>query len=1092
MTYSAVDLAHLLGSPFAPTAEQVRVIEAGLEPMLVVAGAGSGKTATMTDRVIWLVANDLVAPSEILGLTFTRKAASELASRVERRLRLLVRTLTERGLPTPPALGEDWLTQRPRIATYNSFAANLVGDHGIRLGLESDQTLLTEAGRYQLAIGLVERWPLELEGDYLPVWAAKGLVTLAGELAEHLRTPAETAARLLELADELENAAPTARMKAPYANVKTIIGSLRARASLMPLVEAFSAAKRARSAMDFPDQVAAAAELARRFPIVGEVERANARVVLLDEYQDTSVAQLEMLRALFGEGHPVTAVGDPHQGIYGWRGASAGALLSFPEQFTAPDGTPSAVATLSTSWRNDHAILDAANRASAALRSHTTVPVPALHARPDAGAGSVLWAYPEDAAAEANTIAAALAARWSPGRGTAAVLCRKRASFEPIRAALADAGLPAQVVGLAGLLHTPAVTDVRAALTAAFDPSRGDALMRLLTGPAFRLGASDLMALADLSRERTGAPRNPDTLPGADDLASIVEALDLPAVDRDWQSRSGRAVSTAGRQRLASARGMLRQIRSLTHLALPDLVLAVEAVLGLDIEVMAGGGAASRGRADLDAFVDVAADFEAGALAPTLGAFLGYLEAAEEYERGLDVAPAEPDPGCVQILTIHAAKGLEWDVVAVVALNEEDFPGVAGTEDEPTSSGWTRNLQALPYELRGDADHLPELAIGPGATHQDVRDAFALLARDDGDREVREERRLAYVALTRARAHLVLTGSWWSSRKKANTPSRFLREIVASGLAQPLPGTEPDALTTGPQTEQVAPPETAVWPVEQDPEAERRFTDAVRRVRSAAGRAAAPVSADGETAPEMAEGGADPSEVGADPVVREWRWQAAALLAERETAATPAAVDPPTHLSASAVVSLAQAPEEFLRERRRPLPAGPSPQARRGTRLHAWIERHYAKAALLDVDDLEAGEIGTDEELEELQRAFLDSPWAEREPLAIEADLETPVAGLPIRCRIDAVFPPAPGEDCAVHIVDWKTGQPARGRQAQEARELQLALYRLGWSRLHGVPIERVAASFHFVGPGTTLTAPRLPEQEVERLLAQHLSAFAE
>ncbi|MBN8882654.1 MAG: PD-(D/E)XK nuclease family protein [Salana multivorans] len=232
-------------------------------------------------------------------------------------------------------------------------------------------------------------------------------------------------------------------------------------------------------------------------------------------------------------------------------------------------------------------------------------------------------------------------------------------------------------------------------------------------------------------------------------------------------------------------------------------------------------------------------------------------------------------------------------------------------------------------------------------------------------------------------------------------------------------------------------------------------------------------------------------DAGEDALVARWRWEAGALLAERDLASGGRIVTAPEHLSASAVVALASDPETFARDRRRPMPTPPRAAARRGTRFHAWLERHYSRAALIDVDELVGEEIGSDEELEALREAFLASPWAQREPIAIEEDVTTPVAGVEIRCRIDAVFPGGPGEDCDVHIVDWKTGHEPAGERARRARELQLAMYRLGWSRLHGIRLERIAASFHYVGEGVTLAAPRLGEEEVTDLLERHLAELA-
>ena len=142
--WSAVALARALGQPYAPTAEQVAVIEAPLRPLLVVAGAGSGKTETMAARVVWLVANDLVRPDEVLGLTFTRKAAGELSERLSARLA----TLRAAGIWSPPAEhGAVVLDDVPTVSTYHAYAGRIVREHGLRLGVEPDSRLLDRGRR---------------------------------------------------------------------------------------------------------------------------------------------------------------------------------------------------------------------------------------------------------------------------------------------------------------------------------------------------------------------------------------------------------------------------------------------------------------------------------------------------------------------------------------------------------------------------------------------------------------------------------------------------------------------------------------------------------------------------------------------------------------------------------------------------------------------------------------------------------------------------------------------------------------------------------------------------------------------------------
>ncbi|NUO90024.1 MAG: ATP-dependent helicase, partial [Dermatophilaceae bacterium] len=450
--HSARDIAVALELP-PPTPEQAAVIEAGPGPLLVVAGAGSGKTETMAARVVWLVANDLVTPDQVLGLTFTRKAAAELSARIGKRLRGLERA----GLWTPPAddgTGAEVLGGTPTVSTYHSYAGRLVREHALRVGIEPEFRVLTEAGAWQLAAESVSRWDGPMDG----MTRSEGniidaVMSLAGEMAEHVRTPAEVMAHLDEVLARLEGL-PDGDGRGSLTPAKDVLGVLRERRLVLPVVEAFLELKRSRESLDFADQIALAARLASTMPQVGQIERDRFAAVLLDEFQDTSEAQLTLLRSLFHDpAVALTAVGDPNQSIYGWRGASATTLLRFPSEFAGPQG-PADVLPLSTSWRNDELILAAANVTAAPL---ATAHVQPLTARPGAGPGTGTIDRLEAAEAVAAHVAAWVAARWrSPsGRRTgrsAAVLCRRRSSFPLVIEALRAADLPVEVVGLGGLL----------------------------------------------------------------------------------------------------------------------------------------------------------------------------------------------------------------------------------------------------------------------------------------------------------------------------------------------------------------------------------------------------------------------------------------------------------------------------------------------------------------------------------------------------------------------------------------------------------------------------------------------------------------
>jgi DNA helicase-2/ATP-dependent DNA helicase PcrA len=376
MTYSPAQLARLLGLA-EPTAEQAAVIAAPAQPLAVIAGAGSGKSETMAARLVWLVANGMVRPERVLGLTFTRKAAGELGDRVRARLdglrRVGLHGVGLYGAGLQAADGEAGLDGEPVVSTYHAYAARLVTDHALREALEPTLRLITPAVAWQIAARVVAGYGGPMDAvSWSPPAVTSAVLLLAGELAEHLRTPDDVAA-VGEWLDAEAAALPgTARGRGRLpAPVRKILDCQRTREQLLPMVAGYARAKAEREVIDHGDQVALAARIAAGHPEVGAAERSRYQVVLLDEYQDTSHAQLVLLRALFGGGHPVTAVGDPCQSIYGWRGASAGNLRRFGRDFPVrPSGRPAPVRMLSTSFRNTGRVLDvAAVGGSSKLRS---------------------------------------------------------------------------------------------------------------------------------------------------------------------------------------------------------------------------------------------------------------------------------------------------------------------------------------------------------------------------------------------------------------------------------------------------------------------------------------------------------------------------------------------------------------------------------------------------------------------------------------------------------------------------------------------------------------------------------------------------
>ncbi|SDC37209.1 DNA helicase-2 / ATP-dependent DNA helicase PcrA [Sanguibacter gelidistatuariae] len=1100
---SAAEIAEMLDQ-HRPTPEQTQVIEAPLSPMLVVAGAGSGKTETMSARVVYLIANKLVEPHEVLGLTFTRKAAGELAERVSKRLRQLRRARSSVGGSALDAL------DRPTISTYNSYAASLVSDHGLRIGREPGARLLSEASSWQVASDVVESWHADLATDAAVSTVVAAVLDLSNALSEHLLSVEAARSGIDALLADIEATPFGGKRTGLHADVVKLAQSLAERRRLLDVVETFQDRKRAMDAVDFGDQVALAARLAEEVEAVAPGERDRFKVVLLDEYQDTSYAQIRLLSSLFGAGHPVTAVGDPNQSIYGWRGASASGPARFPSQFRDADGTPARVHRLSTSWRNDLAVLEVANTTSSPLyAADPENSLPSLEARPAAGLGSVHAVYTPTVEEEGAAIAEFIVKRWKPGVATAAVLCRARSQFPVIEAALRMRGLPVEVVGLGGLLTTPEVVDLVALLEVVHDPSRGDSLMRLLTGPRLNLGAADLHALGsrskELARRRTahGVHGAGGAVEGdSSDERSIVDAIDdLPGAD--WHAPDGRSFTPEGGKRLRELATMLRELRALTYLSIPELVDRAERALGLDIEVAllaAAGWEGSpdrptsdpRGRAHLDAFRDVAVHFANTSDLATLGAFLAWLTMAEKRERGLDRPANAPDPKAVQLITVHASKGLEWDVVAVPGLVDGVFPSTkANGAKGPVSSGWLTGLGALPFPLRGDAADLPELNLAGADDSAELNTRLTDFRESCGEHEVFEERRLAYVAFTRARSDLLLTGAWWRTAQKPTTPSLFLTELHdADVLAEFTVADAPPADATNPRDDLTR---QADWPAGPEPllgdgEAPaplvavlRRSADLVARALNSPGGASAD-EPDVDRSAGVAVLGRDGTDLSELSEI---------LLTERASRGSSAtSMAFPAHISASGLVEIALDRDAYALSLRRPIPREPSVHSRRGTAFHLWVERFYGSTSLFDLDDMPGADderMDADQTLDDLRRTFERSPWAALQPIAVEVAIDTVVAGVITRTRIDAVFPDSERPASAgpgVVVVDWKTGRSPSDPEAMRAREVQLAVYRIAWSQWAKVPLEDVSAAFYYVGDDRTVRPTDLAGlADLERLI---------
>lgn len=1165
---SPADLSAMLGQEFAPTPQQAAVIGADPGPTLVVAGAGAGKTETMAARVVWLVANGLVAPEQVLGLTFTRKAARELGQRIRARLQTLADSGFLDDLPPEDPRHAALRSIIPTVSTYDAYAGSIVGEYGLLLPMEPAGRIISDTERWMVARDVLTEWPTGFTTKRSLLSIIDDMLALSDEMDNHLAEVGAvdeecrvTAAEIDGLPDRDGKA-----LKGVDAALTTFNETLTYRRELLEVVTAYRATLSERNLMTFGQQMSKAAELVSAHPRVGTAQRRRFRVVMLDEYQDTGHAQRILLHSLFGAGTDpgltVTAVGDPMQSIYGFRGATAANLAHFRTDFPAADG-PAPTKELTTSWRNPARVLDLANTVSrwslhgqdSAGATGTGPVVSALTSRPGAGTGDVRVGWFDTREEELEWLADELAARYRDRDGegdpfSAAVLLRKNADARPIHDLLKTRGVPVEMSAGPGLLEVPEVADVYATLRVLVDPGDDIALLRLVTGVRWNIGAADLLALArrvdQLSRrdshdnsrggdegeegddgDSTGGltalvtphDGDPEALAGVrrrlaelDDQANrlpvgLAEALaDLRGMENYGMSHEGvRRLSELGRE--------LRFLRrhSMSK-PLTDLVADIENMTGVRTEVLTRyhrNADRSIGTSHLDRFAEVVRSFsELSASSPA--ALVDYLRSAAEREKGLDPGEVGVRTNCVQLLTVHKAKGLEWKIVAVPHATRKTYGDAV---KRPSVTSWTTNARVLPSGLRGDAADSPALDLSAVRDRRGVTEAQDDFRVALGVHGAREDDRLFYVAVTRSEDTLLVSGAAFNNAdKKPVDPSVALTLVrdrlrtVApeclvnwSDLGMAYSKAELTRLDKGP-----AHREDAVM-VPQNPAArndlvadyERRLPESLpaRWPRPTLTDTTAGVAGgiDRVTAARRDLDGDGPGTWPAPDrgtLAAQWEQETTVLLDEFRAGTVPEVVVPlGTRLTATEAVSLSRDRDEFARRRRRPVPMEPRPYTKRGTAFHNWVERHYGVASLFDEDELPGAADATlaDPALEHLKQRFLDSTWAARTPETVEGAYSVTLAGHVFEGRMDAVFPDGDGWI----VVDWKTGRRPTGAEL-EAAEIQLAVYRLAWARVQSERLGRavdpndVRAAFHYVLTNDTYEPATLPSSsELARLIGR-------
>jgi DNA helicase II / ATP-dependent DNA helicase PcrA len=955
------------------TAEQIAAINHPLRPLLIVAGAGSGKTTVMAARIT--AAAEHVDQRHILGLTFSNKAAAHLRGAVVKHL------------------GAD---SDVIISTYHGFGASLVSRYGHLIGWPKHLRLLDHAQSLQLLYDIFETTSYVHRKTGAPLGILRDALALSGRLSDHLVSidalERDCAAIMNDLAADI--------------NVASAAGK---RVELVPLIREYRTKKQTLGLLDHDDQIALAYEIVSTHTEVAERLRSQHQVVLLDEYQDTNFAQRCLLQAIYGEHATpaVTAVGDDMQSIYAFRGAHLANLHGFVQHFDKenPSGRP---LVLSTSFRNDQNILELANRIQSKVKGAQPK---TLVAHDNAKPGSLQRVLSADSWDEANEIARHIQRLIAHGVAPSeiAVLCRKRRLIGPVVEALDASAIAAEVVGLGGLLVRPEVIELRCWLEIIANTNEfatAIPLLRLLRGPRYRVGLHDLAALA------TSTPRTPPR-------TSPSESLDAPerqpeGIEAGLNALAERDLSpeAVGRlTRFVEERNVLRVAAA--ELPLVELMETILTYTGL-WQAVDGDLPAE----NLSRFLHVGERFQPLQGGRGLQEFLNWLTVMEDSETDLSEA-VQSGADAVQVMTIHQAKGLEFDHVIIPGLSgsktSQLFPDTSRTDFPPTQGA------GLPHWLRTDNDGQTK----PSRLKKEL-DAARAAAKQ---RQLDEEWRLFYVAVTRARHGVLFTAAhWYGDTQSAQGPSEFFTWISdQTDLVTPV---APDAPSAD----------------EAPGLAERR-----RRQESAAIQRQADAEAALAASKLAARTAAKPGKK------RRTADQLGFAFAAGDTPATM--LSAPKALPVSAFVLLARCPRQFHWTHIRPMPRQASAASVLGTRVHSWIEAHGGRLRLnesqpsLFSDDVlvrtHTSQVASERAFNPLsgyQESFLASVYGPIAPTHVELPILIDADGLLVRGRIDAVYPGPVSDPSHVRVVDFKTGNLPLSDDPGPA--VQLDLYGLATQRL--------------------------------------------
>ncbi|MBI4317148.1 MAG: UvrD-helicase domain-containing protein [Chloroflexi bacterium] len=1019
-------------SQFTPTPEQERALSSPA-PLLVVAGAGTGKTTVLTHRIARLIQEGRARPDQVLALTFTDKAAAEMADRLNELL----------GEPGTSAKERDVTTK-----TFHAFGDQVVRENLLWLGIDRAPAVLSGATAWQLLSSFFD----DLTFDAVDISTAEvagtfnRLLHFFSECKDHLVTP--------QSLEDYIRTADIAGLASPAAEVR-----VKKAAEMQDLAAAYRRyedAKREKGFVDFGDLLLLPVQLFQAHPSVKAAYRRRYRYIFVDEYQDTNHAQRILLLELIDPSRPaIMVIGDDDQAIYRWRGAIVHNILKFPEEEVFARGRVTTL-PMTQNRRSAPPILDLAHLVIGEVRERHPKK---LGYREDGETGQATVGHYVAASdrLEAEWIAARIgglhaSAHELPGKkhgfGAFAILCRRRSLFEPLGRALEAAGIPYELIGGTGFYGRWEIRDILSYLrvlasthgSAACLAETSDdlALARILRSRRLRLASRDLFHLGQWVRQQNGDR-------GSEEEGRVrVALLDAVLRHEEVTGLSGPAVA-----RLAALRQELQAYsRDCQRLSLAEILTRVIEGTGYRRELLAEPGFdAKMALLNLAKLEDMARQFEEATEGGGLGDFIEFVAyAVESGEEEGEVRPAEEESDSVKIMTIHQSKGLEFPVVFIPGLGEGMFPSRARSE----SDTWH-----LPRGLRGDRVYVPHLNLAAVQTKADLQRAQDQHKQEERRIQLDEERRLFYVAITRAQRHLYFSRAhWYGSRKSPSEPSIFWETVAGCGLSLDLgqaqrpdanPNLHPDHTVEMTKSSSTGPEPAGLLLEEGDPSGWIEST-----AQQEGHERWIPLKAEAEA-------------------------HIARLVADRGTPVAETGVD----ITCSGLVHYLTCPRAYRYVYVDHLPTRPSWRATRGVEVHRRIEElsrsidPTLRAPLDDAveDELDDREHHVEElpgtawqhvSTEEMVAHFQASIYARRPATYVELPFSHALPAGTLRGRIDRLDQLPDGR---WEVIDFKSGRATP--EATPGHRRQLGLYTLAVRQIWQAPADRIEAHLFFLHDAT-------------------------